>query len=134
MGRPDPVKFLLDTHAVLWIAESSPRLSPKVRALAAKGAADDFAVAAISLLEIARKARSGEIDLAPDPAAWLEDLGYRFQVLPLTPRIAWRAVELDWSHRDPADRLICATALEHKIPLVTHDLEITRWGGVPVIW
>jgi PIN domain nuclease of toxin-antitoxin system len=41
---------------------------------------------------------------------------------------------LDWAHRDPADRLICATALEHKIPLVTHDLEITRWGGVQVVW
>jgi PIN domain nuclease of toxin-antitoxin system len=128
------MKFLLDTHAVLWIAESSPRLSAKVRTLAGKRDADDFAVAAISLLEIARKARTGEIDLAPDPAAWLEDLGHRFRILPLTPRIAWRSVELDWTHKDPADRLICATALEHKLPLITHDQEITRWGGVPVVW
>lgn len=128
------MKFLLDTHAVLWIAESSPRLSAKVRTLAGKCDGEDFAVAAISLLEIARKARTGEIDLSPDPAAWLEDLGHRFRILPLTPRIAWRSVELDWPHRDPADRLICATALEHKLPLVTHDVEITRWGGVPVVW
>ncbi len=128
------MKFLLDTHAVLWIAESSPRLSAKVRTLAGKSDADDFAIAAISLLEIARKARSGEIDLSPDPASWLEDLGHRFRILPLTPRIAWRSVELDWPHKDPADRLICATALEHKLPLVTHDQEITRWGGVPVVW
>jgi PIN domain nuclease of toxin-antitoxin system len=128
------MKFLLDTHAVLWIAESSPRLSAKVRTLAGKRDADDFAVAAISLLEIARKARTGEIDLAPDPAAWLEDLGHRFRILPLTPRIAWRSVELDWTHKDPADRLICATALVHKLPLITHDQEITRWGGVPVVW
>ena len=128
------MKFLLDTHAVLWIAESSPRLSPKVRTLAGKCDADDFAVAAISLLEIARKARTGEIDLSPAPAAWLEDLGHRFRILPLTPRIAWRSVELVWPHQDPADRLICATALVHKLPLITHDQEITRWGGVPVVW
>ena len=128
------MKFLLDTHVVLWVAESSPRLSATVRTLAGKCDADDFGIAATSLLEIARKARTGEIDLSPDPATWLEDLGHRFRILPLTPRIAWRAVDLDWAHRDPADRLICATALEHKIPLVTHDLEITRWGGVPVIW
>ncbi len=32
------MKFLLDTHAVLWIAESSPRLSPKVRTLAGNAA------------------------------------------------------------------------------------------------
>ena len=128
------MKFLLATHAVLWIAESSPRLSPKVRTLAGKCDADDFAVAAISLLEIARRARTGEIDLAPDPASWLEDLGHRFRILPLTVLIARRSVELDWPHQDPADRLICATALEHKLPLITHDQEITRWGGVPVVW
>jgi len=128
------MKFVLDTHAVLWIAESATRLSPKVRTLASKCAADDFGIAAISLLEIARKARTGEIELSPDPASWLEDLGERFQILPLTSRIAWRSVELDWSHKDPANRLICATALEHKVPLVTHDQEITRWGGVAVVW
>ena len=69
-----------------------------------------------------------------DPASWLEDLGHRFRILPLTPRIAWRSVEFDWPHKDPAERLICATALEHKLPLITHDQEITRWGGVPVVW
>jgi PIN domain nuclease of toxin-antitoxin system len=31
-------------------------------------------------------------------------------------------------------RLIVATALEHKLTLVTHDKEISRWGGVPVFW
>ena len=128
------MNYLLDTHAVLWIVESSPRLSPKIRALARSHRSDAFAVAAISLLEIARKAHTGEIDLAPDPAVWLEDLAHRFQILPLTPAIAWRAVELEWAHKDPADRLICATALEHKLTLVTQDKEIARWRGVPVLW
>lgn len=128
------MKYVLDTHAVLWIAEASGRLSPRVRMLAAKGPPGDFGIAAISLLEIARKAQTGEIDLAPDPARWLDDLAERFRILPLTPGIAWRAVQLEWSYRDPADRLICATALEHRLPLVTHDQEITRWGGVPVVW
>ena len=128
------MKYLLDTHAVLWIAESSTRLSPKVRALAGSCDAEDFAVAAISLLEIARKAHTGEIDLKPDAATWLDDLAHRFRILPLTPRIVWRSVEFDWAHKDPADRLICATALEHKLNLVTHDKEIKRWGGVAVLW
>jgi PIN domain nuclease of toxin-antitoxin system len=128
------MKYLLDTHAVLWIAESSPRLSPKVRALAAHSDADAFGVAAISLLEIARKAHTGEIDLQPDAASWLDDLAHRFRILPLTPAIAWRSVQFDWEHKDPADRLICATALEHKLTLVTHDKEITRWQGVSVFW
>lgn len=134
MGSAGPVKYLLDTHAVLWIAESSPRLSAKVRTLAGGCDAEDFCIAAISLLEIARKAHTGEIDLQPDAAAWLDDLGHRFRILPITPAIAWRSVEFDWPHRDPADRLICATALEHDLVLITHDQEITRWGGVKVLW
>jgi PIN domain nuclease of toxin-antitoxin system len=134
MGRAGAVIYLLDTHAALWITESSPRLSSRVRSLARDTSAEHFALSAISLLEIARKARAGEIDLQPDPATWLDDLGHRFSVLPLTPRVVWRSVELDWSHKDPADRLICATALEHGLSLITHDQEIIRWGRVAVIW
>ena len=128
------MKYLLDTHAVLWIAESSPRLSPKVRALAGKCEPDDCGVAAISLLEIAGKAATAEIVLKPDAGTWLNDLAHRFRILPLTPGIAWRSVQLDWNHRDPANRLICATALEFGLKLVTHDKTIKAWGGVEVLW
>jgi len=51
-----------------------------------------------------------------------------------TADIAWRSVCLDWEHRAPADRLICATALEHGLTLITCDRIITEWGGVPVFW
>jgi PIN domain nuclease of toxin-antitoxin system len=128
------VKYLLDTHAVLWIAEDSPRLPARIRALARNHDADTFGLAAISLLEIARLAKAGEISLSPDPSDWLEDIAHRFAVLPLTPAIAWTAVNLDWPHKDPADRLICATAREHKLTLISNDREITRWSGVPVVW
>lgn len=89
------MKYLLDTHAVLWIAESSPHLSAKVRTLATKADAEDFGIAAISLLEIARKAYTGEIVLNPDATTWLDDLAHRFRILPLTPKIAWRSVQQD---------------------------------------
>lgn len=128
------MKYLLDTHAVLWVTQISPRLSSRVRTLTETHEADDFRIAAITLLEISRLAHSGEITFTKNPPEWLDDLAHRFEVLPLTPAIAWHSVELDWPHKDPADRLICATALEHKLTLVTHDREITRWGGVPVVW
>ncbi len=128
------MKYLLDTHAVLWIAENSSRLSGVVARLVQAHPATDFGVAAITTLEIARLGRAGEVDLKPSPAEWLEDMPHRFSILPLTPTIAWRCVSLEWAHKDPADRLICATALEHKLTLITNDKEITRWGGVPVFW
>ncbi len=128
------MKYLLDTHTLIWIAASSARLSDNVRQLATRHPATDFALAAITLLEVARLAQSGDVYLGDQPEQWLEDTSHRFTVLPLTPAIAWRSVTLDWAHKDPADRLICATALEHKLTLVTHDKEITRWGSVPVLW
>jgi len=128
------MRYLLDTHAVLWITEDTPRLSARVRTLAKSHEADSFGLAAITLVEISRLIKSGAITPNADPAEWLEDLARRFQVLPLTSAIAWRSVSLDWPHKDPADLLICATALEHKLTLITHDKEITRWGGAPVLW
>lgn len=134
MGCARHVKYLLDTHALLWVAEGSSRLSAKARALAQHEEAASFAFSAITLLEIARLAKTGDIALSPDPADWMDDISHRFTLLPLTPAISWRAVNFDWAHKDPADRLICATTLEHKLTLVTSDKEITRWGGVPVWW
>lgn len=128
------MKYLLDTHAVLWITQDAPRLSGRVRTLAKKHEAESFGLAAITLVEITRLIKSGAIAPNSDPVDWLEGLARRFQVLPLTPAIAWRTVNLEWSHRDPADRLICATALEHHLTLITQDREIMRWGGVPVLW
>lgn len=107
--------------------------SPALAVTSKAHPADAFAAAAISLLEIARKAHTGEIELVPDPARWLDDLTHRFEILSLTPGIAWRSVGLEWEHRDPADRVICATASEHKLTLVKQDKEITRWRGVPVL-
>lgn len=128
------MKYLLDTHTLIWIAAGSPQLSARIRLLLDQNPAGAFGQAAISLVEFARLGKAGAVGLEPDPIAWMEDLAHRFEILPLTPAIAWRSAALDWAHRDPADRLICATALEHKLTLVTHDKEITRWGGVPVLW
>jgi len=128
------VRYLLDTHALIGIAAGSARLSDNVRLLVTRHQTSDFALAAITLLEVARLANAGDVLLGDRPEQWLEDISHRFTILPLTPAIAWRSVTLDWAHRDPADRLICATALEHKLTLVTNDKEITRWGGVPVFW
>jgi PIN domain nuclease of toxin-antitoxin system len=45
-----------------------------------------------------------------------------------------RSLELTWEHRDPADRVIVATALLQGVPLVTADEEIHRFGGVTCVW
>ena len=55
-------------------------------------------------------------------------------VLPITARIAAEGVQLDAGfHKDPADRIIVATARCHALRLATADDRIHRWGKVPLI-
>ncbi len=65
---------------------------------------------------------------------WFERAIATVTVLPITKGIAIHSVATSWSHQDPADRLIAATALEHGLTLVTKDATITKWSGVKVLW
>ena len=55
-------------------------------------------------------------------------------VLPVTGRIAHESVVLDSEFpKDPADRIIVATARCHGLQLLTADTRIRRWGGVAIL-
>jgi len=100
----------------------------------AECADEDFVIAYVTLVEAVRLLHSGKLTFTEKPLEWLRDLSTRFMPQLPTSDIAWRSVSLDWEHRDPADRLICATALEHGLTLIMRDTIITGWGGVPILW
>jgi PIN domain nuclease of toxin-antitoxin system len=57
-------------------------------------------------------------------------------VLTITPEIANKSCKLaaqGLKTEDPADQLIVATAIVHRLTLVTRDNFISKWGGVPVL-
>ena len=66
---------------------------------------------------------------------WLRSIERRNSITihPITSKIALRSVSLEAFHRDPADRLIVATALGLDLPLVTSDRKIRSWGRVVVV-
>lgn len=66
---------------------------------------------------MARIERSGLVELCPvDSETWL------------------RSASLVWDHRDPADRVIVATALLRRLPIMTKDQAIRSYSGVTHIW
>jgi PIN domain nuclease of toxin-antitoxin system len=113
--------LLLDTHAWAWSLAGSDRLSKQ--ALVAIGGADTILVSPISFFEIAQKVRLGkwsemEPFVARLPALLAEQGGV---VADFDPAISVAAGMMDWAHRDPFDRLLAATAMLGKLPLVSAD-------------
>ncbi|HKW63836.1 MAG TPA: type II toxin-antitoxin system VapC family toxin [Candidatus Acidoferrum sp.] len=129
--------ILLDTHVVLWVKSDSARLSPKAKARIEKArhAAEGLAISGITLLELATLASKGRIRLTIGLESMLQEIESQFVVLPISSRACARTLELPASYpKDPADRLIGATALVEGLALVTADADIRRSSAVHTIW
>jgi PIN domain nuclease of toxin-antitoxin system len=129
--------ILLDTLVAIWLAQDYQRLSPTARSRIEDARRKDrgVAVSDITLLEIARLDSYGQINLIPDAETVLAEFERRFIVLPITANIAMQAYDLPSSYpKDPADRIIGATALIEVIPLITADAAIRKSRAVPTIW
>jgi PIN domain nuclease of toxin-antitoxin system len=130
--------ILLDTHALVWWAGGSDRLSPRAtRAIRAQLRRGQVAASAISILEIATAVRRGRLALTRPVQAWLADLESlpELRLEPVTAAIASRAGTWgDEAPGDPADRLIAATALALDASLVTADQRLARSRIVRTLW
>src|SRR3954467_7593694 len=117
--------LLLDTHVVHWWAAEPDRISRPARRLLK--AADELLIAAISWYELAWLAERERIVLDIPIRSWLGDLSAQMRTVGLTPGIAGRAAARpSLFPRDPTDRIIYATAIEHGVKLVTKDRAIAE--------
>jgi len=128
--------MLLDTHVLLWMASDPRRLSKKARAAIREAREKTgVAIAAITLWELAWLAENGRIQVTGSVESFVRETASRVIVAPITPEIAAFAVQLPSSFpKDPADRLIAATAMAEGTTLVTADERIRRAKVLQTIW
>jgi PIN domain nuclease of toxin-antitoxin system len=135
MGRP--LLILLDTHVVVWLAGEEYRLSSKAKTAVdeARQTEQGLAISDFTLYELSTLYRKKQFTLAISPESFLSEVERRFVVLPITTRICVGALSLPTSYpKDPADRIIGATALVEGLTLVTADAQIRKSRAVPTIW
>jgi PIN domain nuclease of toxin-antitoxin system len=128
------VRFLLDTHTLIWWMTSDPHLSRPANALI-KSQSNTSVVSAVSAWEIATKVRLGRLPAAADLIQdFVADLTrHRIQILLMTAEHGIRAGLLPGPHKDPFDRMLIAQALSENVPIVSNDRALDGYG-VKRLW
>jgi PIN domain nuclease of toxin-antitoxin system len=128
---------VLDTHIWIWWIRGSSDLPLRERdALDSLPADNRPTISAISLWEFGNLVAQGRLEIEGSVEDWLEIAAAptTVNVQPITPRIIAEMNRLpDSFHRDPADRLIVATARALGLPLATKDRKI-RAARLTKLW
>ena len=130
--------IVLDTHILVWWVTGDAALSGEAKAVIEREQnGGEMIVSAISAWEITMLIEKERLVLSMDVSKWLATVaeieGVKF--LPVDVDIANKSVVLPGEfHKDPADRMIVATARKLAAPLVTRDEKIKSYPHVKTIW
>lgn len=132
------MRFLLDTHVLVWWYQASPDLpdSYKQLLMSAEKGNEPVGVSIISLWEIALLESRGRIRFSASVDQWFLSLEKSswLHILPLKSSIVLESTRLgEEFHKDPADRMIVATARCEKLKLLTVDEKICKSGLVAIV-
>ena len=123
---------LLDMHIALWLDSGDQRLRAPTRALIDGCWQNGGTIfCAVTAWEIALLVGTSRIELDIPVTEWIKRFLDRLGIkaVPLGHRSASRSCELHHlEHRDPADRLLIATAIELACPLVAYDERVARFA------
>ena len=131
------MKYLLDTHVLIWMVELPENLPTKISAILKKSTAADITVSAITPWEIAKKVSIGKLRLGCPVSDWLSKATNPkgISLMPLGVDVSVEANQLPGNfHKDPADQIITATARIHGLTLITVDEKLLKYPHVHTLW
>jgi PIN domain nuclease of toxin-antitoxin system len=130
--------IVLDTHAWVWWVNGTSILSRKAhRAIGQAARAAAVFVSSISVWEVAQLVSKQRLELEMSVESWVakSDAMPFLHFVPVDNSIFIKSVQLPGDfHKDPADRIIVATATVLGFPLVTRDRRILKYPHVKTLW
>ena len=131
--------LVLDTHILVWwVNADTSKLSPAaLGAIEREMQGGEIIVSSISAWEIAMLAARGRMSLTMDVSQWLALVAQirTVRFYPVDNEIALESVQLPGEfHKDPADRMIVATARKLNATLITADEKILTYQHVKTVW
>ncbi len=127
--------IILDTCALYWWTLAPECLSAEALKLCQAIPVSGAKICSVSLWELGLKAQRGSIDLGCSIREYAKRLARvkGVKIVAVDSDLWLSSLELEWQHRDPADRLIVALALREKLSLVTRDETIRAWYPAVVV-
>ena len=125
------MKYLLDTHTILWYAQGSSEISERVCSLIES---EECFYSISSLWEIAIKQKLRKLDgtlTITELDKFCKDAG--FIQIPTNASHVEKTKTLDFIHRDPFDRLLIAIAKSENLTIITRDTIIPQYD-VKTVW
>lgn len=123
------MRFLLDTHALVWLLNNDQRLGPSARN-AITDPANDVFVSVVNLWELAVKIRVGKLRIVDMEDVFRALLSHRLNLLPLEFSHLTQMLKLPRysDHRDPFDQQLLAQAIAENLTFVTGDRHAPRFA------
>jgi PIN domain nuclease of toxin-antitoxin system len=129
-------RYLLDTHAFLWAVSEYVQKLGEAALVAITDDDAEIYISAASIYELVYKEHKGKMDefsgVVSDLASVIEQLGAK--ELPVNWQHASAAGSMDWSHRDPFDRILIAQAVTEDLTLISCDAAFSDAPEVRVLW
>ena len=121
------MRYLLDTCALIWLGMGGGELSAEAKRRISVAAS--LCYSSISAWELTRLQQEGTIVIPTTPEDFLADLATEYGITAIPPAddIMIRAARLPNHHKDPADRIIIATALIHDLTVITGDRKFQQY-------
>lgn len=123
------MKYLVDTHTLLWYTLNESPLSNTARQLIINQN-NEILISPVSYWEIAIKISLGKLTLHQPYQDFIRICldQYQFTTLAITPVHTNAVITLPFFHKDPFDRLLVAQAITEKVPIISADAVLDQYG------